>query len=84
MLVFSPLVKDMSRACSLLRSVIDLLPLATSRSLEREDQQHILGKLTGLVSLAASVPLEVGESPLEALRLQEIGRNITNGQLLDY
>jgi len=84
MLVFIPSVQDLSRACSLLRDAIHLIPLATLRSLEREDQQHILETITGLVSLAASVSLEVRESPLEALRLLGLGRNITNGQLLDY
>jgi len=83
-LVFGPSVKDLPRASSLLRIAIHLMPLATSRSLEREDQQHILGQLTGLVSLATSVLLEAGESPLEALRLLELGRSVTNGQLLDY
>jgi len=83
-LVFSPLMEDLSRACSLLRSVVYLMPLATPRSLEREDQQYILEKLTGLVSLAASVSLAAGESPLEALQLLELGRSVTNGQLLDY
>jgi len=84
MLVFIPWLKDLSRACSLLRNAIHLMPLATSRSLDREDQQHILGQLTGIASLAVSVSLEVGEAPLEALRLQEFGRSVTNGQLLDY
>ena len=84
LLVFSPFVTDMSKACSLLHDAVHLLPLSTSRSLEREDQQYILGKLTGLVSLAASVALEAGQSPLEALRLLELGRSVTNGQLLDY
>jgi len=84
LLTFSPSVKDLSRACSLLRDAIHLLPQASSRSLGREDQQHILQQLTGLVSLAASVSLEGGEPPLEALRLLELGRSVTNGQLLDY
>ena len=84
MLVFSPLVKDFPRAGSLLRDAIHLLPLVASRSLQREDQQYILGKLTGLASLAASVSLEVRERPVEALRLLELGRSVTNGQLLDY
>lgn len=48
------------------------------------DQQHILGKFTGLASFAAAVSLQVSQSPLEALRLQELGRSVTNGQLLDY
>ncbi|KAF8432049.1 CHAT domain-containing protein [Terfezia claveryi] len=84
MLVFDPLVKDLPTACTLLQDVMQLLPLVTPRSLGREDQQHILGYLTGLASLAASVCFEVGESPLEALRLQELGRSVTNSQLLDY
>jgi len=84
MMVFSPLEKDLPGACSLLRDAIHLVSLATSRSLEREDQQYILGQLNGLASLAASVSLEAGESPLEALRLQGLGRNIIHGQLLDY
>ncbi|KAF8421170.1 CHAT domain-containing protein, partial [Tirmania nivea] len=83
-LVFNPSVKDLPRASSLLSDAIHLMPLVTSRSLVREDQQHILGQLTGLASLAVAVSLEVGQSPLEALRLQELGRNITNGQLIDY
>ena len=74
----------MPRACSLLRNAINLIPLVTSRALVREDQQHILGQITGLTSLATSASLEAGEPPLEALLLLELGRSITNGQLLDY
>ncbi|RPB27925.1 hypothetical protein L211DRAFT_778740, partial [Terfezia boudieri ATCC MYA-4762] len=84
LLAFNPLVKDLSRAWSLLHDAIHLIPRATLRSLDREDQQHILGKLTGLTSLAISVSLEISRSPLEALQLQELSRSITNGQLLDY
>ncbi|KAF8417974.1 CHAT domain-containing protein [Tirmania nivea] len=84
LLVFNPLDKDLSIACPLLHDAIHLMPLAPSRSLGREDQQYILGQLTGLASLAAAVSLNVGQSPLEALRLQELGRSITNSQLLDY
>ncbi|KAF8416573.1 CHAT domain-containing protein [Tirmania nivea] len=85
-LIFAPAAtsQDFSRACSLLHDATHLIPLATLRSLGREDQQHILGKLTGLVSLAAAVSLQAGQSPLQALRLQELGRSVTNGQLLDY
>ncbi|RPB18391.1 hypothetical protein L211DRAFT_80808 [Terfezia boudieri ATCC MYA-4762] len=83
-LALIPSIQDLSRACSLLRDSIHLLPLLTSRSLQREGQQHVLAQLTGLVSLAVSVSLVVEGSPLEALRLQELGRSVTNGQLLDY
>ena len=84
MLILSSVVKDFSRAYSLLHDAIHLMPLATPRSLDREDQQHILRQLTGLTSIAAAVALEVAQSPLEALQLLELGRSITNGQLLDY
>ena len=83
-LVFLSLFKKIKRACSLLRGAVHLMPLVTSRSLGREDHQHILEKLMGLASLATSVSLEAGESPMEALRLLELGRSVTNGQLLDY
>ncbi|KAF8456980.1 CHAT domain-containing protein [Terfezia claveryi] len=83
MLVFSPLT-DVSRAFSLLHDATHLIPLATSRSLERDDQQYILQELPGVTSLAVAVSLQAGKSPLEALRLQELGRSVTNGQLLDY
>ncbi|RPB20526.1 hypothetical protein L211DRAFT_893267 [Terfezia boudieri ATCC MYA-4762] len=84
LLTLNPLVKDLSRACLLLHDAIHLIPRAISRSLGREDQQHILEKLTGIASLVVSVSLEISGSPLEALQLQELGRSITNGQLLDY
>jgi len=86
-LVFGPLaIRDLSRAYSFLHDTTHLIPLAISRSLEREDQQQILAKLTDydLASLAIAVSLQAGQSPLEALRLQELGRSVTNGQLLDY
>ncbi|KAF8421683.1 CHAT domain-containing protein [Tirmania nivea] len=76
--------EDFARASSLLHDATHFIPLATSRSLGREDQQHILEKLTGLASFAAAVTLQAGQSPLEALCLQELGRSVTNGQLLDY
>lgn len=84
LLAFGPFVNGVSRACSLLQNAINLLPLLTLRSLDREDQQHSLAELTGLASLAASLILEAGGSPTEALRLLELGRSVTNGQLLEY
>ena len=77
-------VKDLSRASSLLHNATHFLPLSTSRLLQREDQQQILEPLSGIVSLAIAVSLEAGQSLLEVLRLQELGRSITNSQLLDY
>ena len=83
-IVSDPSAGQDPRAYSLVHVASHLISLATSRSLQREDQQYILEQLNGLASLAAAVPLQAGQSPLEALRLQELGRSITNGQLLDY
>ena len=77
-------VKDLSRASSLLYDAAHLIPMSTFRSLQREDQQHILGRLNGLASITTAVFLEAGQSLLEVLRLQELGRSIANSQLLDY
>jgi len=75
--------ENLPRACSLLHDATHLIHLATSRPLQREDQ-HILGKISGLASLAAVVSLKAGQSPLEVLRLLELGLRVTNCQLLDY
>ena len=85
-LVFSPLAipENLSRACTLLHDATHLIPLATARSLQRDDQQYILGELPGVAAFAAALSLQVEQSPLKALRLQELGRSVTNGQLLDY
>ena len=84
MLTFSPLAKDLSRACLLLYDTVSPLP-ATSRSLEQVDRQYIPGNFTDLLSLCTSVLLEAGKSPLEALRLHELGHSyITNGRCLDH
>ena len=78
--------KDLSKAGSLLHDATQLIPLTTSRLLQREDQQHILGKLSHLsiAPFTTAVLLEAGQSPLEVLRLLELSRSITNSQLLDY
>jgi len=82
-LVSIPAVKNLRRAYLLLRDVVHLMPLATPRSLGREDHQYILRRLIGFVSLCAGVTLEVTNSSLEAIRFLELGRSVTNGQLLD-
>ena len=87
-MVFCPFATstDYSRASSLLHDATRQISLAASRSLQREDQQYILAQLHGLrlVSLAVAVLLQAGQSPLDALRLQEQGRSVTDGQIIDY
>ena len=61
-----------------------IIPLATLRSLDREDQHNILTESVGLRSLTISILLGGDRPPLEAQRLQGLGRSITNGQLVDY
>lgn len=62
---------------------IDLLPILNNRSLNRQDQQLVASKFSGLVSEACSLSLEVGDSAAEALMLLERGRGSIMGLLMD-
>lgn len=74
----------LSQAYSLLEAAVHLSTLASPRSLDRDDQQHRLQDLAGLPALTAAVCLEIRHPPVQALKLLEMARCITNGQLLDY
>ena len=65
------------------QSAIKLLHQASSRAIEREDQEYILGEVSGTSSLAASLVLETGEPPSTALELLEFGCGIIAGYTFD-
>ena len=65
------------------QSVIKLLHQASSRAIEREDQEYILGKVSGTSSLAASLALVTGEPASAALELLEFGCGIIAGYTFD-
>ena len=65
------------------QSAIKLLHRASSRAIEREDQEYILGKVSGASSLAASLALETGDPASTALELLEFGCGIIAGYTFD-
>ena len=65
------------------QSAIKHLHRASSRAIEREDQEYILGQVSGTSSLAASLALETGEPASTALELLEFGCGIIAGYTFD-
>jgi tetratricopeptide (TPR) repeat protein len=64
------------RSKSLLRVAVSLLPLVSPRVLKQSDQQHNIARFSGMTSRAASISLECGEDPFDALQLLELGRGV--------
>ena len=67
---------DSTRAYRALSLVVSLLPKVSPRSLARNDQQFRISRFSGLAAQAASLALEIGESPYVAVRLLESGRGV--------
>lgn len=72
------------KASALLEDAVRVMPKICLRSLEREDQQHLLSQLSGLASVAASVVIQAEGEASHALKLLEIGRGIITGFIIDY
>ncbi|RPA98136.1 TPR-like protein [Choiromyces venosus 120613-1] len=68
---------------SILEDAIHLMPSVNLQLLKRDDQQHILSKLSGLASTAASVALLAGREAYHSLKLLELGRGIIMGFAID-
>lgn len=60
-----------------------LLPRTNPRSLERRDQQRVLGNEAGIGAIAATVALRAGRSAGHALRMLEFGRGVMLGYIID-
>jgi tetratricopeptide (TPR) repeat protein len=65
------------------QEALNLFPKVTPRTSSRQDLQHTLQQLSGSASLAASVFLKAGRSPLEALQILEQGRGVIAGLVVD-
>ena len=65
------------------QSAIKHLHRASSRAIEREDQEYILGQVSGTSSLAASLAFDTGEPASTALELLEFGCGIIAGYTFD-
>ena len=75
--------KEWNQASTIAKQVVSLLPIMNNRSLNRDDQQHIVSRFSGLAADACSLALEVGDSPFQALELLELGRGVILGLLMD-
>ena len=74
--------KEFRAAQKLLETAIGILPTISLRSVDRQDQEHILADLAGLSSYAASVALQAGDTAAHALQLQEAGRGVVAGLII--
>ena len=72
----------LDEAYDILKSAYMLLPLVTARSLDLEDQEQILSKLTNLVSTLTSVILAEKDDIDHALEVLDGGRGVILGHLL--
>jgi tetratricopeptide (TPR) repeat protein len=64
------------RATTLFKKAIELLPKASPRTLNRDDQQHALSSFSGVSSDTTMVSISPKEGVEEGLRLLELGRGV--------
>ena len=65
---------ELTDANDLLQGAISLLPTLSPRSISTQDLQQTLRQVSGLSTFAASIALEAGHSPFEALKSLEAAR----------
>ncbi|MEU8805134.1 CHAT domain-containing protein [Streptomyces violaceoruber] len=80
--------QDPDLAADLLAGAVHLLPEVADRRLSRGDQQHAMGKWSGLAGDAAALALASHEGTpadraVRALQLIEVGRGVLHSQALD-
>ena len=74
---------DMSDLALATGRAVRSLPKALSRTLRREDVQHLLNSFAGVATDAAAAAIASGRGAEEALELLETGRGILTTHLLD-
>ena len=74
---------DWQQASIVSKEAIRLLPLVSSRTLDRDDQQYTMAQSAGLAASAGSIALQVGNGKLEALELLELGRGVVLSHLMN-
>ncbi|EWC44826.1 hypothetical protein DRE_06464 [Drechslerella stenobrocha 248] len=62
---------------------IELLPKVSPKSLSRDDQQFILGYLSGIATISCSSALKAGRSAYDALVRMESCRGVIAGTIID-
>lgn len=74
--------KQWGQAKSYMVMALELIPKLARNSLQRENQEHLLGQVTGMSQLAASLRLQAGDSAALAFETLETGRGIITGLAL--
>jgi hypothetical protein len=75
-------LEQYDEAAEIAVSVIDLLPIVSARSLDRNDRQHVVSRFAGITADACGVLLQA-RNPETALQYLEKGRAIILGQMID-
>jgi tetratricopeptide (TPR) repeat protein len=70
---------EIEEANRLLQSAVSLLPTLNENFISTQDLQQTLSQVSGLAGFAASIALEAGHSPFEALQSLETARCIISG-----
>ncbi|RYP45318.1 hypothetical protein DL768_008321 [Monosporascus sp. mg162] len=70
---------EFSEAHDLLQGAISLLPSINPQSISIQDLQQTLGQVAGLATFAASIAIEAGRPPFEALKSLEEARCVIAG-----
>jgi tetratricopeptide (TPR) repeat protein len=73
---FSAAASDWKQAYEACKIGVSLIPSLSLRTLENNDRQHIISRLSGFATDAAATALEIGEGPLEALNFLEQARGM--------
>ncbi|KAH7117313.1 CHAT domain-containing protein [Dactylonectria macrodidyma] len=78
-----PVILEDRQAYAIAKTIIDLIPLLTPRSLQNSDKQHLLSAAVGLSSDAAAIALHANKGPAAAVELLETGRGVIAGALFE-
>ncbi|RFU25267.1 hypothetical protein B7463_g11074, partial [Scytalidium lignicola] len=76
-------LEQYDEAAEIAVSVINLLPIVNTRSLDRNDKQHVLSRFVGIAADACGVILQARD-PETALQYLERSRAVILGQIIDY
>lgn len=74
---------DWNKASEIAAEALKMVPVVVSRSLNRDNQQHVVSLFSGLAADACSLSLEVDENAGKALQLLEHGRAVILGLVMD-
>jgi len=69
-------VQNWTEASEITKIAVNLLSRVSSRSLNQNDQQHMIRRYAGLASHAAAAAIQAGKPETDAVQLLELGRGV--------